>query len=455
MGKRSENNRKIVLEILMEMEAGNVKLNNLLKNALEKIDYEDRQDKAFITRLTKGCIERKYSLDYVIGIYGHTVKNKMKPVIRNILRMGIYQILYMEGVKDYAACSESVNLTKARGLSGLANFVNGVLRNIARDKDNIKWPDKTKERKKYMSIYYSVPEWMVAYYDERFGPEKTEIILKSYNEPAPITIRINELLPKKVVDQSLDTIKLMGVNVERHPYLETAYMIDNIENIASLPGFDAGVFTIQDVSSQLCVALAGIEEGDIICDVCAAPGGKTMYAALLTSDEGKVYARDVSYEKLELIEENAKRLRLDNIECKVFDGTKVDESMIGKCDVVIVDAPCSGLGVIGRKPDIRYNASLQGISSLQEIQRSILDASSKYVKEGGILIYSTCTITAEENDDNRDYIINELGFKPYAFDDITEELAADIDMNEAANGYISFLPGIHKCDGFYISRYKK
>lgn len=450
MDKKTTENRRIVLAILMEADEGD-KLSSLLKNSLDKVDYMDKQDKAFITRLTKGCIERRITLDYVIAQYAKT--KKLKPVIRNILRMAIYQILFMDSVKDFAACSEAVNLAKERGLQGLSSFVNGVLRNIAREKDSIKWPDKTKSYQQYLSVYYSVPEWLVDYIVKLYGKDKAEAMFDAMDQESMVTIRVNEELPSSKIADLIMFIERSGTKVTKHPYSDYAYSLDDVGGVAGLPGFNEGLFTVQDISSQMVINIAGIEKGNLVLDMCAAPGGKTMHAALLAGDEGKVIARDISDDKISLIEDNADRLGINNVTCEVHDATKLDESMIEKCDVVICDAPCSGLGVMGRKADIRYNASLDGIKSLAQLQRSIIDNAVRYVKKGGILIYSTCTITKEENADNRAYIL-EKGMKAAGFDDKVSFLD-EKDRLMAADGELQLLPGQHDCDGFYISRYIK
>ncbi len=450
MDKKTTENRRIVLAILMEASEGD-KISTLLKNALDKVDYMDKQDKAFITRLTKGCVERKITLDYVIAQYAKT--KKLKPVIRNILRMAIYQILFMDSVKDFAACSEAVNLAKERGLQGLSSFVNGVLRNIAREKENIKWPDKNKAYQQYLSVYYSMPEWIVDYIAKLYGADETEAMLKAMNQESSLTIRVNEELPGSKIADLMMFIERSGVKVTKHPYSDYAYVLEDVGGVAGLPGFNEGLFTVQDISSQLVVNIAGVKKGDMVLDMCAAPGGKTVHAALMTGEGGKVIARDISDEKISLIEDNADRLGLGNVECQVYDASKLDESMIEKYDIVICDAPCSGLGVMGRKADIRYNASMDGIRSLSELQKSIIDNAVRYVKKGGVLVYSTCTITREENADNRDYILSK-GMTPAGFEDKVSFLD-DKWRSMAAAGHLQFLPGQHECDGFYISKYIK
>lgn len=452
MEKKSTENRRIALEILMEASDESVKLSTILKNSLDKIDYMDRQDKAFISRLVRGCVERKITLDYVIALYAKT--KKIKPVIKNILRMAIYQILYMDSVKDFAACSEAVNLTKDRGLVGLSSFVNGVLRNIAREKDIIKWPDKNKMPVEYLSICYSMPMWIVEYVEKLYGMELAEKMFGMMNQETDLTIRINEELPDSKIADLIMFIERSGVTAKQHPYSRYAYVLDNVAGVSEIPGFNEGLFTVQDISSQMAIRIADIKKGDVVLDMCAAPGGKTMHASVFAGEEGKVIARDISQDKIDLIEENSRRLDRKNVTLEIYDAAKFDENSVEKYDVVICDAPCSGLGVMGRKPDIRYHISQESIRALAELQKKILKNAVQYVKKGGTLLFSTCTISKEENTDNREYIIEELGMKPYGFEDMVDFLD-DESIEQAIRGELQLLPGVHNSDGFYISRYIK
>ncbi|MCD7807167.1 MAG: methyltransferase domain-containing protein, partial [Lachnospiraceae bacterium] len=236
------------------------------------------------------------------------------------------------------------------------------------------------------------------------------------------------------------------------PYLPCAYCLTHLEGIHRLPGYSQGLFAVQDVSSMLCVETADIQPGDFVLDVCAAPGGKACFAADKTGPEGKVLARDVSDVKLSAVEENAGRLQIDHLEVQLWDAVAFDETLEGKADVVLADLPCSGLGILGKKQDIRYHVTQESLLELQQLQRQILTAVSRYVKPGGVLIYSTCTINPLENQDNRTYIIQELGLQP---ESITDYLPESLRRESAKNGYIQLIPGQDACDGFFISRFRK
>lgn len=443
MGNKVTQSRKIVLDMLIEIRSSNTKCNVLLKNVLDKYDYIDSRDKAFIKKLFIGCIQHRITLDYIIDTYSKS--KKLKPVIRDILRMGVYQIIYMDAVPDSAACNEAANLAISKGLSGLRGFVNGVLRNISREKESIHLPDD-------ISVKYSVPEWIAEYLTKHFSMAECEAMLKDSLRNRDITIRVNESLEAEDKDKLIRDIEAAGVSIIKHPYLEYAYNLSGVQGMENVPGFYEGLVTVQDVSSQLAIEVAGIKSGDYVIDMCAAPGGKTVHAALKCGADGTVDSRDLTDNKVALIEENADRLNLGNVIVKVSDATVLDESVIDKADVVICDLPCSGLGDLGRKADLKYNVTYEAVQELQSLQREILKNAYRYVKKGGILIYSTCTITSEEDEDNYRWIANELSLKPVS---ITDNLPEELRSNTTNEGFIKLLPGIHKCDGFFISKFIK
>lgn len=448
MGKaKVTTTRMMVLDILQEWSQNPQKLNVLVKDVLDKYDYMDSRDKAFMKRLAEGCAEQKIKLDYVIDCYASTGTKKIKPIIRNILRIGVYQILFMDSVPDSAACNEAVNMACAKGLQGLKGFVNGVLRKIVREKDKIPWPDK-RDTVSHYSIRYSMPEWIVEYCLKEYGEDIMIKMFERMSAVPELTIRLNGTKTEEIVS----ALEAGGHEPKQHPYLPYAYTIYHVEGMEQVPGFAEGKFTVQDISSQLAVELAGIGQGDYVMDVCAAPGGKSMHAAEKTGETGMVDARDVIASKIYLMQENAERLKIRNIKMKVQDACEEEESMYEKADVVIADLPCSGLGVMGRKGDIRYQASLDGIRELAALQRKILSVVSKYVKPGGILLYSTCTITKEENLENREWILENTGLLPVSIEEILPEA---LKGSTGTEGYLQLLPGVHESDGFFIAKFMK
>lgn len=446
------NARGLVLDILMETEKGQEYVNLLLKSVLDKYNYLDSRDKAFIKRLTEGVTERRLQLDYILGRFSKLPLSKCKPLIRNLLRMGAYQILFMDNVPDSAACNEAVKLAVSRHFQQLKGYVNGVLRSLAREKDKLEWPDKEKEPVRYLSVMYSMPEWIVRMWLADYGPEAAEQILAGLLEPRPVTIRLAQKLTDEERTALLKELEDSGAGPVPHPYLPYAYMLHKAEGVASLPGFDRGLFTVQDVSSMLVTecALHGREHADFLLDVCAAPGGKAVHAAERLAGRGRVEARDVSSYKAGLILENAGRMGLSNLEVKVWDATVPDESMIAAADVVLADLPCSGLGVIGRKADIKYRATPESLREVAALQRRILTRAAACVKPGGTLIYSTCTINKEENEEQAVWFADSFPFSFRSLDGGLPEVLRD---KRSAAGMCQLLPGIHKTDGFFIAAF--
>ena len=423
------NIRAVVLDILTEIEKEGEFSHITINNALLKYQYLDRTQRAFINRLSLGTIECRIEMDYILNQYSKTPVNKMKPLIRRIMRMAVYQIIYMENVPDSAACNEAVKLAAKRGFTGLKGFVNGVLRNISRNKDNITYPDKAKETKKYLSVKYSMPEWIIELWNTNMSYEEIEDILAGMKKDKKTYIRCNTL--KGSTDYIKKILEEEGVTVTEVSGLSYAYEISGYDYLTALKSFNEGLYQIQDISSIMAGEYVKPSTDSLIVDVCAAPGGKSINAALKLAEAaydnkdipesgiskevlkgitGRVIARDVSDYKASLIDDNVARLGIPYIDVEVHNALEFDEELEGKADIVIADLPCSGLGIMGRKPDIRYNITKEKIDDIISLQRDILKVVSRYVKTGGTLVYSTCTINRAENEDNADWICNTLGF---------------------------------------------
>ena len=423
------NIRAVVLDILTEIEKEGEFSHITINNALLKYQYLDRTQRAFIDRLSLGTIECRIEMDYILNQYSKTPVNKMKPLIRRIMRMAVYQIIYMENVPDSAACNEAVKLAAKRGFTGLKGFVNGVLRNISRNKDNITYPDKAKETKKYLSVKYSMPEWIIELWNTNMSYEEIEDILAGMRKDKKTYIRCNTL--KGSTDYIKKILEEEGVTVTEVSGLSYAYEISGYDYLTALKSFNEGLYQIQDISSMMAGEYVKPSTDSLIVDVCAAPGGKSINAALKLAEAaydnkdipesgiskevlkgitGRVIARDVSDYKASLIDDNVARLGIPYIDVEVHNALEFDEELEGKADIVIADLPCSGLGIMGRKPDIRYNITKEKIDDIISLQRDILKVVSRYVKTGGTLVYSTCTINRAENEDNADWICNTLGF---------------------------------------------
>ena len=362
----------------------------VLRDVLDKYQYLSKQERAFLTRLTEGTVERMLTLDYVIDQFSKTKVKKMKPLIRELMRLSVYQIMYMDGVPDSAVCNEAVKLARKRGFSGLSGFVNGVLRSVARG-----WKDVTFQNE---SVRYSVPEWIIDGWNADYGRDVTEKMLEAFMQPAKITVRTNT--QKCTPEELKDRLSQEGVTVEAIEGISYAFALSGFDYLAGLGSFQDGWFYVQDISSMTVAHAADPKKGDYIIDVCAAPGGKSSHLAELLGGSGMVEARELTEYKVGLIEENILRHDLHNMKAVQQDATLFDEASVEKADILICDLPCSGLGVIGRKSDIRYKMTAEKAHDLAVLQQEMLDTVWKYVKRGGKLIYSTCTIHKEENEDN-------------------------------------------------------
>lgn len=428
----AENTREIVLDTLLALERGEEFSHRLIKSVLDKYNYMEERDKAFIKRLTEGTIERRTELDYYLDACSSVPVRKMKPLIRCLMRMSVYQLLYMDNVPDSAVCNEACKLAQKRKFGSLKGFVNGVLRSIARQKDHLPLPDAEQNPMEYLSVKYSMPMWLVELWGDAYGKEQTEKLLAGLLAIHPVSLRFRTDLSEDERADLVNRMEAAGAKLSKSSILPYLYTVENTEQIAALPGFAEGKFVVQDASSAMAVEAAGIGVNDFVIDICAAPGGKSMLAA---EKAGKVLSRDVSEAKIALIEENKDRIGLENITVEVYDATVKDESLMGKADVVLADVPCSGLGVIGKKRDIKYQITPEKISSIGKLQREIIESSWGYVKPGGVLLYSTCTINPAENEQMAGWIVQNFPFE------LEEER--------------QFMPGEDETDGFYYARLRR
>lgn len=447
---RMSQTRELALDILVDIDKNKTLSHLALADTLSNYQFMEKQDRAFLTRLCQGTVENQIYIDYVIDQFSKVKVRKCKPVIRALLRMGVYQLQFMDQVPDSAVCNEAVKLAKKRGFKNLTGFVNGVLRNIARNRDQIKLPDMEKQPVKGLSIRYSVPEWLVKDCLSEYGLEKTKMMFESFLEAKPTTIRVQTSNGTK--EDLIRRLEEEQVHVEEGSLLPEALKISGYNYLDSLDAFEEGLFQVQDESSMLVTQIADPKEDMVILDVCSAPGGKSLHMADRMHGTGQVISRDLTEYKVELIEDNMDRLGCENMTAEVMDARELDESMIGKADIVIADLPCSGLGIIGKKNDIKYNASKEGILELAQLQREIAKTAVQYVKPGGLFLYSTCTIRPEENIENVKWMIEHLPLELEGFEELMPEQLA---VETAKDGYIQLLPGVHPCDGFFIAKLRR
>ena len=440
-----ENIRGIALDALLESEASERASSGIITDILNKYDYLDQRDKAFIKLLFEGVTERRITLDFILDKRSSVKTRKMKPVIRNILRMGVYEMLYTDS-PSYAVCKEAVNLAGKRGFKGLGGFVNGVLRNLAREIEPLAKENKdiaefflpkkgTMDNIKYLSICYSIPEVIISIIMKDYG-KRTESILSAMSKTKPVSIRFRSFMSDDEISQVIKSMEESGVILKQDQDVRFVYRASKTGDVRKLPGYDEGLFYIQDVSSIKAVISLDIQKGEKILDCCAAPGGKSILASEFTGEEGSVTSCDISEEKADLIRDNFERLNCKNTAVIVKDASVNDPSFNEGFDTVILDVPCSGLGIMGKKRDIKYNLTEEGLSSLTELQKKIIDSCVPYVKKGGKLMYSTCTLRHAENQEQVVYIKEKHGF-------------------EVVKGPVTLLPDDAEQDGFFYCILKK
>lgn len=476
-GKKSArkiNERAVALDVIYKTLAGNEYIDKVLSETLERYPSLTSQEKSFIGRLSKGTVERLTEMDYIIDYMVSDSNVRIKSVVKDILRMGIYQIIYMDSVPDSAAVNEAVKLTVYKKVASLKGFVNGVLRNVVRRKDEIPYPSLKKNPIEHYMVWYSMPSWIVKYLLENFGDETEKILQSFYKDKSETTVRC--MLSKGDVKEIAVSLIEDKASVKKGNFFDYALRISDYGRLSDLKAFNEGLIQVQDESSMLVGAVLDIEDGMQILDVCAAPGGKSIFAAdvlrkkgflaqgiskeseskaednRIDEGEGRVISCDVSKQKVNLIRDNLKRLNIHNVKLKKQDATEYNEEFKEKFDIIIADLPCSGLGVMGKKCDIKYKTKYDDIKSLARLQKQILGNIVRYLKPGGTLIYSTCTITKEENIDNVVWIKKKLGLTPVS---IEEKLPERLKGMTGKDGYIQVLPNYADTDGFFVSKFVK
>ncbi|MBE6689229.1 MAG: 16S rRNA (cytosine(967)-C(5))-methyltransferase RsmB [Ruminococcaceae bacterium] len=376
----------------------NIELDSVIsKNKL------DPRERALLTALVYGVIEKRITLDFIISRLSSRPLDDIVPAVMTALEMGIYQILYFDRVPDSAACNESVEIAKKTAGNGAANFVNALLRETVRRKDSIFSLFDGLEENERMSVEYSVPVWMVKLFTNCYGREKAVEILQAFGGKSYMTLHANTL---KITPQQLtQRLEADGIKAVCREDVKSAVELMQNVPITALSGYE-GLYFIQDAASQLAVQKLGAKPGDTIIDCCACPGGKSIACALDMNNSGKILSMDLHKNKLSLIEKSAGLMGVDIITTLEHDGTQPLDEYIGKADKVVCDVPCSGLGVVHKKPDIRHK-SPEDIARLPQTQKKILAASAQYLKVGGRLLYSTCTLNKAENEDITDEFLSE------------------------------------------------
>ncbi|EKO1912377.1 16S rRNA (cytosine(967)-C(5))-methyltransferase RsmB [Clostridium botulinum] len=440
-----DNAREVALDVLKAVLYEVAYSNIVLNKKLNKSNLKDN-DKALITEIVYGTLKYKETLDIIIQSY---LKNPIKTMdknIANILRITIYQIRYLDKIPSFAAVNEAVEMSKKISIK-YSKLVNGVLRNYIRTYKNKKFYDDRNNLEKFRFIY-SCPKWLIKMFISQYGIETAEKILKGLNERPNITVRVNNL--KIDYDEAFEKLDEYGYNIEEGYICPEAIQIIKGKNIEKNPLFIEGDITVQDESAMLVAPSMELTEESIVLDLCSAPGGKTTHISEIINNKSKVYAYDVHQNKLSLIEENAKRLGIKNIETDVCDAAVFNKELKEIAHRVLMDVPCSGLGIIRKKPEIKWTKNEKEIKNIIDIQRKIMNNGASYLKKGGILLYSTCTLNKEENEENINWFLKKhKNFK------IEHLYYGDVDnIIYHKEGFVSILPN-DKMDGFFIAKLKK
>lgn len=436
--------RNLAYKVLFDIEK-NQNYSNMAINKHFKDCNLDGRDRGFATEIIYGVVENKIYLDYIIDKLSKIKTNKLNIKVKILLRMGIYQILFLDSVSDYAAVNETVNLTKKLD-NRSSGFVNAVLRNVIRQKETI-GEVKIKDTVDNLSTKYSYDKSIIRNWISHFGKAFTEDLLEANSEKPSLYLRVNTL--KTTREELIKSLEEQEVSCEKVPFLEEAIKVNNLKNIENNELYKKGLFTVQDVSSMLVAKVLNPKENSEVLDVCSAPGGKTTHIATLMNNTGKVVSRDIYEHKIKLIQNSVRRLGLKNVEVQLFDALALDKESVDKFDYVLADVPCSGLGIIRRKPEIKYKTKDE-FKELPKLQKQILQNAAKYVKVGGTLVYSTCTVQDNENIEVVESFLQSN--KRFEFDQIQN---INIDLENEQKGYIKIYPNVHGMDGFFIAKLKR
>lgn len=440
------NPRNTALNVLMKIEQDNAYSNIALNNAIRENKLSG-VDSSFVSALVYGVLERKITLDYIIRQYSKIPLRKIESKTKMILRLGILQLLFMDKIPESAAVNESVNLAKKHKLQKSSGFINGILRSITRSEEKYRLPDKS-DKVLYYSIKYSAPQELVKLWINSYGELNAEQLLKSLGGRPKICARVNTLKTDK--NSLIAELAKENVKAEEIPFLENAVSLTETGSIERLSAYKSGKLHIQDASSQLCVDFLSPKPREVLLDICSAPGGKSFTAAQYMGDRGKIFACDLYDHKLKLISDGAKRLGIHSIVTLKRDGASSDVSL-PLADKILCDVPCSGLGILSRKPEIRYKDNLI-TDDLPELQYKILCQSAQYLANGGCLVYSTCTLNPAENNKNARRFLEEHP----DFYGVKLSLPSQIKRAFEENDYeITLMPHTSGTDGFYIAVFGK
>jgi 16S rRNA (cytosine967-C5)-methyltransferase len=445
-GQRVHRNRKALsareaaLEVLIRVEQDQA-FSNLLLNQVLQANPMDRPDAALATELVYGTIQRLNTIDYYLKGFVSKGLAKLEPWVRSLLRLSVYQLQYLDRIPAHAAVNEAVAIAKRRGHQGISGMVNAVLRNIVRKKEELSIPAEL-DFVQRIALTHSHPEWMVARWLEQYGPEAAEKICQANNEPPKVSVRVNTILAER--GRLIDEMHSMGIDARPSTLSQDGIIVTGAGNMAHTSWFRDGLISIQDESSMLVAQMVAPEPGMQVLDCCAAPGGKTAHIAEKMRDQGRIWAADLHEHKRKLIEDQADRLKLECIETITEDARRLAERFPPESfDRILLDAPCSGLGVIRRKPDLKWVKQYADIEGISALQQELLQSVCSLLKPGGVLVYSTCTIEQNENEE----VVQRFLEK--------NEASFELDKSAEYQAMRTILPFEHGSDGFFIARIRR
>ena len=445
--------RDLALLVLRAVEEKGAYANLALRQALERYQ-PDKIERAFATTLTYGVLRNRGALDWALGQFLKKPLNTQTILLRNILRIGAYQLMYLDKVPPSAACNEGAEMARRYGHKGAVSFVNGVLRNLTRQRGALVFPSLEKDPLKHIAICYSHPEWLVEDWLNRLGQAVTIAICQANNQPAPLTVRTNVL---KLTRAALsDRLRQEGYGARETLHAPEGLNLEDFFSLDRIPAFKEGLFQVQDESSMLAGRALSPAPGARVLDACAAPGGKTTHLAELMGNTGAILAVDPHPHKLTLIEANCRRLGVRITRTLAADASRLPDDLRAWADFVLADVPCSGLGVLRRRPDARWRLDPARLDPLVRLQRRILDGAADCLKPGGVLVYSTCTLTEQENLGQIESFLQRR--REFTLEDLTPYLPAAKPLdhdNTLGAGYLQILPDAHGLDGFFIARLRK
>lgn len=454
--KRLQSAREVALEALCRVERDKAYANLILGHLLDENRLEPR-DRALATELTYGTLRRRSYLDWLLGKFVRRPLAGQHPVLRNLLRLAAYQLIDL-GIPAHAVCAESVRIARGHpAVRHAAGFVNAVCRSLAREGHAVAPPRREEGLIPYLAVTTSHPEWLLQRWVDQYGEETAERYAQANQQPAPTVLRVNRRRTTPA-DLQID-LEEEGVTVSPSPILPGALRIEGSRGIENLRAFRSGLCTAQDEGSQLVTWVLDPQPGAVVADVCSAPGSKTTHIAEWMDDTGTIWAFDLHPHRLALVEEACRRLGLSSVRTRVGDARRLGEELEA-CDAILVDAPCTGTGVLRRRPDLRWTRSPQELPELIRLQREILAGVAEHVRPGGILVYSTCSVDADENTGNMHWFLQHRGdyaLEPF-FDRLPPALVATLTPEQretAQRGYLQLWPHLNQTDGFFIVRFRR